>query len=182
MCNRQLSQMTTICQFLHDTQREALLNMRSWKQTICCRSCGCMALPSPFQVRIMLLLWAGENFSITVKFSELEIGCKAANQIPKCMSLQIYTHIFILLNLCTQSTKSITTSTPNFHLQLCVSHPTQSVNCSQSPTRKHEKVEYLRREQLKCHHLGQSESVHFFKLGPVQTIVSCRNLHDQNHF
>jgi hypothetical protein len=56
-----------------------------------------MALPSPFQVRNMLLLWAGENFSITVKFSELEIGCKAANQIPKCMSLKIYTHIFILL-------------------------------------------------------------------------------------
>ncbi len=153
--------------------------MRSWKQTICCRSCGCMALPSPFQVRNILLLWAGENFSITVKFSKLEIGCKAANQIPKCMSLQIYTHIFILLNLCTQSTKSISIRNPQFSR---VSHPTQSVNCSQSPTHKHEKVEYLRWEQLKCHHLGQSESVHFFKLGPVETIVCCRNLHDQNHF
>ncbi len=59
--------MTTICQVLHDTQREALLDMRSWKQTIRYRSCGCMALPSPFQVRNMLLLWAAENFTITVK-------------------------------------------------------------------------------------------------------------------
>lgn len=95
MPNRQLGQMTTICQFPNDTQRQALWDMRSWKQTICCRSCGCMALPSsPFQVRNMLMLWAGENFSITVKFSELEIGCKAANQIPKCMSLlDLHPHI-----------------------------------------------------------------------------------------